>query len=119
MSSANVWSYRETLADSVGAGRDFVGYSVEGVDGSIGKIDKSSNEAGREYVVVDTGFWIFGKKRLIPVGVVTGVDHDAKTVLVSLTKDQVKDAPDFDDRHTGYDDDYYNSVGVFYGKHGW
>ena len=28
------------------------------------------------YLVVDTGFWIFGKKRLIPAGVVTHVDPD-------------------------------------------
>ena len=35
------------------------------------------------YVVVDTGFWIFGKKRLIPAGVVSAVVHEDKTVHVA------------------------------------
>ena len=45
--------------------------------------------------MVDTGFWIFDKRRLIPAGAVTAVDHDSRKVMISLTKDQVKDAPDF------------------------
>lgn len=38
--------------------------------------DWTSDESGRRHVVVDTGFWIFGKKRLIPAGTVRQVDHD-------------------------------------------
>ena len=52
------------------AASDLVGYDVEATDGHIGKIDEASNEAAGQYLVVDTGFWIFGKKRLIPAGVV-------------------------------------------------
>ena len=47
-----------------------VGYDVEATDGHIGKIDEASTETDRNYLVVDTGFWIFGKKRLVPAGVV-------------------------------------------------
>ena len=46
--------------------------------------------------MVDTGFWIFGKKRLIPAGAITAVDHDGKTLRVTMTKDQIKNAPDYD-----------------------
>ena len=64
-------------------------------------------------VVVDTGFWIFGKKRLIPAGVIERVDDDARTVFVSMTKEQIKSAPDFeaDDRddRDRYDT-YYGSL---------
>ncbi len=91
-----------------------VGYDVEATDGSIGKVDEASNDAGSQYLVVDTGFWIFGKKRLIPAGVVQRVDDHDEKVYVSMTKDQIKDAPDFDDAHrTDRDDsyDYYEPYG--------
>jgi hypothetical protein len=38
-------------------------------------------------------------KRLIPAGVVDRVDTAHEKVFVRLTKDQVKHAPDFDERH--------------------
>ena len=91
--SDTVWSYRDTTWNQ---DSDLVGYDVEASDGSIGKIDEASTEAAGQWLVVDTGFWIFGKKRLIPAGAVTGVDHDGKTVIVNMSKDQIKSAPDFD-----------------------
>nr|WP_300048202.1 PRC-barrel domain-containing protein [uncultured Nocardioides sp.] len=107
--SDTVWSYRDTAwsQDS-----DLVGYDVEASDGSIGKIDEASNEASGQWLVVDTGFWIFGKKRLVPAGAVTGIDHEDKTVMVNLTKDQIKSAPDYDkddwnDDSRGHHTDYY------------
>lgn len=104
-----VWSYRDTTwsQDS-----DLVGYDVEASDGSIGTIDEASSEAGAQWLVVDTGFWIFGKKRLIPAGTVNGVDHDSRTVMVGMSKDEVKSAPDYDkddwnDDSRGRHADYY------------
>ena len=91
--SDTVWSYRDTTWNQ---DSDLVGYDVEASDGSIGKIDEASTEAAGQWLVVDTGFWIFGKKRLIPAGTVSGVDHDGKTVIVNMSKDQIKSAPDFD-----------------------
>lgn len=68
-------------------------------------------------MVVDTGFWIFGKKRLIPAGAVTGVDHGEEKVHVSMAKDQVKDAPDYDSDDWNDDarsrhSDYYRPYGT-------
>ena len=91
----NLWIYRTNLGSSLNA-RDIVGYDVHATDGDIGKIDDASTDTSRQYLVVDTGFWIFGKKRMIPAGVVTSVDHDDKTVSVAMSKDQIKSAPDFD-----------------------
>ena len=103
----STWTYRDNL--SAGQ-RDLVGYQVEATDGSIGKIDEASDEAGAAYVVVDTGFWIFGKKRMIPAGVIDRINVDAQTVYVRMTKDQIKDAPDFDetnrDNRSSYDTYY-------------
>ena len=66
-----MWDYRTDLG---AFDRDLVGYDVEATDGSIGKIDESTNDVGASYLVVDTGFWIFGKKRMIPAGVVERID---------------------------------------------
>ena len=105
----STWTYRDNLATGQ---RDLVGYKVEAADGSIGKIHEASNEAGAAYVVVDTGPWIFGKKRMIPAGVIERIDADAQLVYVGMTKDQIKNAPDFDESHrddrSSYDQ-YYSA----------
>jgi hypothetical protein len=91
-----IWTYRDASSWSDAS---ITGYDVEATDGSIGKIDELSAEAGSSYVVVDTGFWIFGKKRLVPAGVIDRVDRQNEKVFVRMTKEQVKNAPDFDDTH--------------------
>jgi hypothetical protein len=106
----STWTYRDSLATGQ---RDLVGYKVEAADGSIGKIDEASEEAGAAYVVVDTGPWIFGKKRLIPAGVIERIDVDGELVYVGMTKDQIKNAPDFDETHRddrGSYDRYYSGL---------
>lgn len=92
--SDTIWSYHDTEWSQ---DRDLVGYEVEADGGSIGKVDAASTDASAQWLVVDTGFWIFGKKRVIPAGVVVGIDHDSKRIIVSMTQDQVKAAPDHDE----------------------
>jgi hypothetical protein len=116
MTNSNLWRYRETF-DST---RDLVGYDVEATDGHVGKIDKATRETSRNYIVVDTGFWIFGKKRLIPAGVIDRVDHDDRNVFVRMTKDEIKSAPDFEEQQeASYGEDYYDRVGGYYDRYGW
>jgi hypothetical protein len=107
---STTWDYG---ADVAFDDRDLSGYDVEATDGSIGTIDESNPAAGRSYIVVDTGFWIFGKKRLIPAGVVQRVDHEAEKVLVSLSKDQIKQAPDFDGTELESRDEYDTYYGGY------
>jgi hypothetical protein len=106
----DTWSYRDSTWVQAG---DLVGYEVEATDGSMGNVDDATDDISGSYLVVDVGFWILGRQRLIPAGAVTGVDHDSKTVTVSMTKDQVKDAPDYDDATWGAEsrtahEDYYH-----------
>lgn len=88
----NTWTYREDIYQR---GTNLAGFDVEAVDGGIGSVDEDSTDL--DHLIVDTGFWIFGKRRLLPAGVVERIDYDDKKVYVSLTKDQIKDAPDLDD----------------------
>ena len=114
---SNTWSYRDT---TWAEGGDLTGYDVLATDGSIGKIDEASYDVGAGRLVVDTGFWIFGKKRLIPAGAVTGVDHAERTVAVNMTKDQVKDAPDYDETVTDWSDETSRQRYTdYYGPYGW
>lgn len=113
MSTTDLWTYRDSAIGQT----DISGFKVETLDGDIGKVDKATNDVGGSYVVVDTGPWIFGKKVLLPAGVVKNVDLDAETVFVARTKDQIKNAPEFDaDQFES--DTHRSEVGTYYGPGG-
>jgi hypothetical protein len=106
------------LADAIGIdmsrGPNLAGFSVEAADGGIGKIDEATYDASQSYLVVDTGPWIFGKKVLLPAGVIDRVDLDTETVFVNRSKDEIKNAPEFDESR--YRDDAYRAeLGGYYG----
>jgi hypothetical protein len=113
MAQAGIWVYRETTWTQ----RDLSGFSVEALDGSIGKIDEASKDVGAGYVVVDTGPWIFGKKVMLPAGVIRDIDPDTETIFVNRTKDEIKNAPEFDEQRYR-DQDYRDEVGRYYSRGG-
>jgi hypothetical protein len=108
--STDIWVYREPAAVE---GADLIGYHVEAIDGEIGKIDKASNAVDSSFVVVDTGPWIFGKKVMLPAGVISGIDHENKTVAINRVKDQIKAAPELGEDDQG--DSYRGALGDYYG----
>jgi hypothetical protein len=78
-STLDVWTYREGVDFGTSTSpRNVVGYDVEARDGSIGKVDDATYDTDSSYLVVDTGPWIFGKKVMLPAGVIESVDHDAR-----------------------------------------
>jgi hypothetical protein len=109
------WTYDESTIGVDPARMDLTGFSVEATDGSIGKVDEATYETSRSYTVVDTGPWIFGKKILLPAGVVERIDLDSETVFVDRTKDEIKNAPEFDES-TYRDDAYRSRVGEYYSR---
>jgi hypothetical protein len=117
--STDVWTYRETglLGTDPMKGLDVTGFTVEAVDGSIGKVDEGTYEVGRSHIVVDTGPWIFGKKVMLPAGVIQRIDTADESVYVNRTKDQIKDAPEFDDS-LKEDENYRSELGSYYGPGG-
>jgi uncharacterized protein (TIGR02271 family) len=98
-------------------GNDVKGLGVytEGTNEKIGMVsDVLVDEEGHfRYLVVDLGFWIFGKKVLLPVGR-SRIDYNSDRIYaVGLTKEQAEDLPEFDERHT-LDYDYEERVrGVY------
>jgi hypothetical protein len=113
-----VWTYPEVSRFGTDLTEmDVTGYEVQAIDGSIGKVDEATYDVGSSYVVVDTGPWIFGKKVMLPAGVVHQVDMEDEKVFVSRTKDEIKNAPEFDDE-LARDQSYRNRLGSYYGPGG-
>ncbi len=101
-------NYRETFE-----GNDIknMGVYAEGTDERIGSIsDVLVDEEGHfRYLIVDLGFWIFGKKVLLPVGR-SRVDHNADRVYaVGMTRAQAENLPEYDENQT-LDYDYEERV---------
>ena len=109
MATHDMWTWR----DQSWTGLDLVGYDVVAVDGEIGKVDEATHDVGSTYVVVDTGPWIFGRKVLLPAGVIESVDVDDGKVMVNRTKDEIKDSPEFD-KDTYREERYRGDVGSYY-----
>jgi hypothetical protein len=106
----NLWTYPETVGRM-----DLTGFEVEAADGSIGKVDETTNDVGESYLVVDTGVWIFGKKVLLPAGLVERVDREEEKLWINRTKDEIENAPEFD-KDTYRGDEYRSAVGGYYGS---
>lgn len=85
-------------------GDDIKGYDVYATEGNdkIGSVyDALIDEQGSfRYFVIDTGFWVFGKKVLVPMGSVQ-IDYDQHRIYVTgMTKQEVENMPEYDDSMT-------------------
>ena len=116
MAVTEIWTYNVVTAPTMDLSQvDLTGFKVEASDGGIGKVDESTYDANGSFIVVDTGPWIFGKKVMLPAGVVRDIDLDTETIFVSLTKDEIKDAPEFDEKRYR-DESYRSELGDYYGR---
>jgi hypothetical protein len=92
----SIWVWRVATSTDTTV-PDVTGWDVEALDGHIGKVDEATYDNDRGALVVDTGFWIFGKKRMLPAGVISALDPEEHKVLIRVTKADVKDAPDLEE----------------------
>jgi hypothetical protein len=112
MDESTLWRYPDTAGGS-GLTEELDGFKVEATDGEIGKVDEATNEVGASYIVVDTGPWIFGKKVVLPAGVIERIDLEDNHVRVRLTKDQIKNSPEYD-AETYRSEEYRTRLGSYY-----
>jgi hypothetical protein len=112
-----MWNYRRRHDDEEQRTADVTGFGVEALDGSIGKVDAASYDTDRSLIVVDTGPWIFGKKVMLPAGVIDRIDYDERKVCVHRTRDEIRHAPEYDD---SLEDDlsYRSRLEAYYGPEG-
>jgi hypothetical protein len=102
ITKTDLWTYPDY---HTWRGTDITGFSVEATDGGIGSVDEATYDVGASYVVVDTGPWIFGKKVMLPAGIIERVSVDDRRVSLRLTKREIEDAPEFD--ASAYSDEAY------------
>jgi uncharacterized protein (TIGR02271 family) len=109
-------NYRDSFV-----GHDIKGLGVytQGTDEKIGTVnDVLVDEDGHiRYLVVDLGFWIFGKKVLLPIGRAR-IDYNSDRVYtIGLTREQAEDLPEFNER-LALDYDYEEQVRGVYRRPG-
>ncbi len=80
--------------------------------GSVTDVLVDEDQGRFRYFIVDTGFWVFGKKVLVPVGA-SQLDHAQNRVYVNMTKEQAENLPDFHSLER-IDYDYEHQVGGVY-----
>lgn len=96
--------------------KDFSVYSDQGDKiGSVADLLVDDQQGQFRYLIVDLGFWIFGKKVLLPVGRTRLDQSDKRIYATGMSKDQAENLPEFDENMT-VDYDYEERVrGVYRG----
>lgn len=92
--SFDVWQYRDSMtfaAEDV----DLSGFEVVGRDGSIGTVDKASNDVRVNYIIVDTGDWLPGRRVMLPAYTVERIDPSARKVFLDRKREDIRNAPDY------------------------
>jgi Protein of unknown function (DUF2795) len=103
-----IWAFPGDVTD-----RQLEGFEVRAPDGTIGTVDEATYDIGGSYLVVDTGPWIFGKRVLLPAGLIHRVDREAGIVHVGRTRDEIRSAPEFEPGPVS--DAYRERIGAYYG----
>ncbi|GHE83515.1 MULTISPECIES: PRC-barrel domain containing protein [Streptomyces] len=106
------WAYAPDSGHA--EGQVLTGYAVAASDGTIGHVDRQVERDGMRHLIVDTGVWVFGKSMLIPAGLVTAIDTEARKVSLACTKDEVKAAPVFRTDSETLEPEYLNRVDAYY-----
>ncbi len=88
--------------------REVKGYRIHASDGEIGHVADflmDDETWSIRYLVVDTGGWLPGKQVLIAPLWAREVSWDEQAVTVDLTRDQVKEAPEYDPQRLRREDE--------------
>lgn len=108
--AADIWTF-PPAPDSI---RFLLGYDVEAADGKVGIIDDHSLSSDSSYIVLNTGWWIFERKRLIPAGYISSIDGAAGKIHLAMTKREVRAAPVYKpiehSTESGRYDDFYGTT---------
>jgi hypothetical protein len=104
---ADLWTFPE---GTVGHSDSVKGYRVDCKDGTVGKVEWADYKPGESYLVVEVGH---KRHHLVPAGAIAAVDHDAKSVTLTVTADEVRSTPQHEDAETAYVEATKDYVGQF------
>lgn len=115
--AVDLWQYRDSI-DIAATKLDLAGFEVVATDGSVGTVDRASNDVGVTYLVVDTDGGAGGRRVLLPAGTVESIDVDARRVHLDRSRADVAGAPEFDPDDEG-DVSFQDALsGYYHGLYG-
>ncbi|WP_446011429.1 PRC-barrel domain-containing protein [Candidatus Electrothrix sp.] len=97
---------------------EVTGYHIQATDDEVGHVEDFIVDDETwiiRYMVVDTRNWLPGKKVLVPPTWIDSVDWTDNKVSVALTREQVKDSPEYDPS-TVVNREYEVRLYDFYGR---
>ena len=77
---------------------DVSGYKVVALDGAAGTIEQVlywSDARTPDYVVIDTGGWLFSHKSVLSIQEVETIDADSRSLRIRMSKKEIREAPEF------------------------
>ncbi len=95
------------------------GYSIKAIDGELGEVEDFiiDDLSWRiDFMVVDTGKWLPGKKVLISPSMIKDISWNLSSVVVTSTVEDVKHSPEYDPKkpvdevYASMLDDHYRGV---------
>lgn len=99
----------ETAGDShLRSTREVHGYVIRATDGDIGSVSDflmDDESWAIRYLVIDTGGWWSGKEVLIAPLWATAISWEQQVVELDLTREQIKNGPEYDPRNLTRDDE--------------
>lgn len=105
-------SYHEILGDNDIIGSNVYADATEETIGTVKDILVDEENGKVRYLILDLGFWIFGKKVPLPVGLCK-VNLPENRVHACITKEQAENLPEFSD-DLRIDHDYEEHVRTVY-----
>ncbi len=99
---------------------EVTGYHVSATDEEIGHVeDFLVDDAGWSirYFIVDTRNWWAGKKVIVPPATIREVSWDKRKVYLTITRDEVRSAPEYNGS-ARVEDDYSNAAAGYYRQFG-
>jgi hypothetical protein len=90
---------------------DIVGFRVEGRDGEVGRVSYLTYE--RDYMIVDTGPWIFGRRVVVPTSLIEHIDDLRKRIELPLAREDVKNGPEYEAARE-FEPEYVKTLRAYY-----
>jgi hypothetical protein len=91
--ATEIWTYSEQRLGEF----DLTGFEVETRDGVLGRVDRATRDIAGSYLVIDAGAAMpLGRRVVLPAGVVDTVDLDDRRISVSVGRNEILSAPEFD-----------------------
>ncbi len=98
--------------------REVSGYTIQARDGELGQVDDFLVDTETwvlRYMVIATGGWWLGKKVLVAPEWISTISWERSNVVVDLTRETIKGAPEFDP-YTPVNRDYEAQLHEYYGR---